>query len=255
MCLIVFAIDRHPGNALVLAANRDEFFQRPTAAAAFWSDSPELLAGRDLQGGGTWLGVTRGGRWAAVTNVREPGAPASGERSRGLLVRDYLRGRSDPETFLARLVAERERYPGFNLLLGGWGGVWYYSNRGAQPCRLGPGLYGLSNARLDTPWPKVSGARAGLERLLQEGGDLAAASLFRLLADETRPPDADLPATGVSLEWERTLASRFIRSEDYGTRCSTILRLERDGHIDFRERSFAAGGSSSERGFRWRAPG
>ncbi|KIH77786.1 Uncharacterized conserved protein, contains NRDE domain [Geoalkalibacter ferrihydriticus] len=252
MCLIVLAIDSRPDLPLILAANRDEFYRRPTAAAEFWDDDPQILAGRDLQAGGTWLGVTRAGRWAAVTNVRNPQDMKPGRRSRGRLVRDFLRGTLAPGCFLRKLAPEAASFPGFNLLLGSAAQAWYFSNRNScAPRRLEEGIYGLSNARLDTPWPKVRGARADLEALLAAQRPPAAVDLFALLADERRPADHELPDTGVGLDWERTLGSRFIRSADYGTRCSTLLRLDRDGFLDFRERSFNAGRVVMEHGFSW----
>lgn len=254
MCLIVLALHAHPDLPLILAANRDEFHRRPSAAADFWREAPELLAGRDLQGGGTWLGVTRAGRWAAVTNVRNPRDMQPGRRSRGWLVRDFLLGESDPRDFLSGLAVEAEEFPGFNLLLGEGTAAWYFSNRDPRGTRrLAPGVYGLSNALLDTPWPKLRGARADLAELLAAPGRApSAAALFTLLGDESRPPDAELPETGVGLEWERTLAARFIRGAEYGTRCSTLLRLDAAGGVDFRERSFfGAGAARHERGFFW----
>ncbi|WP_305042734.1 NRDE family protein [Geoalkalibacter sp.] len=254
MCLIVLSLHAHPELPLVLAANRDEFYRRPTAPAGFWTESPGMLAGRDLQGGGTWLGVTHAGRWAAVTNVRNPRDIQPGRRSRGWMVRDFLLGECDPRDFLAGLAAEADEFPGFNLLLGEGAAAWYFSNRDPRGVlRLGPGIHGLSNALLDTPWPKLRGARTELAGLLAGGNPApSAAELFALLGDQSRPADAELPDTGVGLEWERTLSSRFIRSADYGTRCSTLLRLDAAGGIDFRERAFSGDSRAwHERGFYW----
>ncbi|MDO3378383.1 NRDE family protein [Geoalkalibacter halelectricus] len=252
MCLIVLGVAARADLPLILAANRDEFYRRPTAAADFWDICPAVLAGRDLQAGGTWMGVTRAGRWAAVTNVRNPQDIQPGRHSRGRLVRAYLCGAADPGAFLHALAPHAARFPGFNLLLGAGREVWYFSNRGAgPPRRLAPGVYGLSNALLDTPWPKVRDARADLSALLQKREPPSSAALFALLADRRRPPDAELPDTGVGLAWERVLGSRFIESADYGTRCATLLRLDAHGGLDFRERTFEEGTLAFERGFNW----
>lgn len=251
MCLIVLAIHQHSQRPLLVAANRDEFYRRPSAAAEFWPEDRHILGGRDLQGQGTWLAVSRSGRWAAVTNVRNPRDMQPGRRSRGWLVRDYLLGNENPAEYLGALQREAEAYPGFNLLVGDGPAVWYFSSRGAaDPQRLQPGIYGLSNALLNTPWPKVQSARTALADLLRAADPPAAPELFALLADEQCAADAELPSTGVSLEWERTLSPRFIRSADYGTRCSTVFSLLPSGALEFRERSFSANPLDwQERGF------
>lgn len=237
MCLILVAWQAHPRYPLVVAANRDEFHRRPTAAAARWPEDPRILGGRDLEAGGTWLGFREDGRFAAVTNVREPGAP-KGERSRGHLTRDFLLGDQTPEAYSAAL--EDARYAGFNLLAGDGTALWYHSNRDAAPRALRPGVYGLSNHLLDTPWPKLATAK---DRFV-----LALAALpalddgFALLADRELVPDPDLPETGVSLEWERLLSAIFVRSETYGTRASTVLARRVDGRLVLAERSFGADG-------------
>lgn len=246
MCLIVFAYRLHPDYPLIYAGNRDEFYERPTVAAGFWEDAPHVLAGRDLRSQGTWLGTTRSGRWAAVTNYRDPRDPHEGTNSRGQLVSAYLLGETPPERYLADLHRAQTAYPGYNLLAGDPAQLYWYSNRGPAPVRLEPGLYGLSNHLLNSPWPKVTGAKRELDRLLRAGRATDPEALFALLADTSRPPDEDLPETGVPLEWERTLSSRFIRSATYGTRCSTLMLLRRDGRLDFLERSFF----TSSRGWR-----
>jgi uncharacterized protein with NRDE domain len=238
MCLIVCAWQAHPEFPLVLGANRDEFFARPTLPAAFWPEQGDLLAGRDLRKGGTWLGVTRNGRIAAVTNYRDGLATPRDLRSRGQLVADYLGGDSAPDAFLGKVAAEPEAYDGFNLIVGDRGGLHYYSNRNGDPQPMSSGVHGLSNALLDTPWPKVNRAKCGLLALLDADKPALLAGLFALLADESRPADPELPATGVSLDWERLLSSAYITSATYGTRCSTVLLLDRSGHITFVERNF-----------------
>lgn len=238
MCLILFAHNLCADLPLVLLANRDEYLARPTLPAAPWPGTAGMVAGRDLAGGGTWLGVGRAGRWAAITNVREGERTPAGAPSRGWLVRDFLQGDASPADFAAQLVARMAGYAGFNLLLGHYSGVWYVSNRGPAPVRLAPGLYGLSNGRLDTPWPKVERGKAALAALL-EASHPEVEQGFRILADRDVFPDHHLPATGVPLEWERALSATFIATPTYGTRCSTILLGTAGGESLFTERSFA----------------
>lgn len=219
MCLIAVAWQSHPDYPLIVLANRDEFHARPAAPAQFWEESPAVLAGRDLSAGGTWLGVTRQGRFAALTNVREPGM-AQGERSRGLIVSAYLQGNDSPEAYVAQVTAEGQAYSGFNLLACDGDSLWWTSNRGAGPRRLDPGVYMLSNHLLDTPWPKVELLRAGLLAQLPHP---APEALLALLQDEREAADIDLPDTGIGLVMERMLSAPFIRSAHYGTRASTVL--------------------------------
>jgi uncharacterized protein with NRDE domain len=226
----------------VVAANRDERFDRPAEPAAWWSDAPHVLAGRDLQGRGTWMGVTRDGRWAAVTNVREPSVPQRADApSRGELVAGFLRGSGDARTYAARIATRAAEWNGFNLLLGDADGVWWLSNRAPGPVRVEPGVHGLSNALLDTPWPKVERGRDDLARILAGPEDEIEESLFRTLALRDPAPDARLPDTGVGVEWERALSSPFIALPGYGTRASTVLLVARDGTVRLTERT--VGGS------------
>jgi uncharacterized protein with NRDE domain len=237
MCLILFAWKMDEDFPLVLAANRDEFYERPSAPADFWDDAPDLLAGRDLRDGGTWLGITRGGRVAALTNYRDPASLKIGAPSRGMLVSDYLRGREKPGAYLGRIASEADRFNGFSLLVGDPDELFCFSNRGAlEP--LQPGIHGLSNRLLDTPWPKVVQGKKVLKALLQRGKEVPSEALFALLADRARPPDDRLPETGVGLEWERVLSPLFIESEVYGTRSSTVLLIDRNGGVTFIERVF-----------------
>ena len=238
MCLLLFAYDHHPAYRLVLAANRDEFYERPTAPADFWEDQSGLLAGRDLRCGGTWLGITRTGRLSALTNVRDSTRQMPDAPSRGALVARYLRDQDEPEDFLQHLTSKMDRYNGFNLIVGDAEALYYLSNRNGDVRALGPGLYGVSNHLLDTPWPKVERGKAALrERLGSPSVDVEA--VFDLLADEVSVPDQALPDTGVGLEWERVLAPAFIRTPSYGTRSSTVLLVDRRGQVTFVERSFA----------------
>ena len=240
MCLILFAWKMQENFPLALAANRDEFYERPSAPADFWDDAPDLLAGRDLQEGGTWLGITRKGRLAALTNYRDPASLKIGAPSRGRLVSDYLRGRETPEVYLRRIGPDADRFNGFSLLVGDPDQLFCFSNRGAPQC-LGPGIYGLSNHLLDTPWPKVAQGKRALKALLKEKKGLSPEALFELLADGSRPPDGRLPDTGVGLEWERILSPLFIESPVYGTRSSTVLLIDRNGKVTFVERGFNGG--------------
>lgn len=242
MCLILLAHDAHPRYRLVVAANRDEFYARPTAPAAWWPDAPDVLAGRDLRGGGTWLGVTRGGRFAAVTNFRETVPAAPDAPSRGHLVGGFLRGADAPGAYLDALAARAGEFAGFNLLVGEGADLRWLGNRGGPGRALEPGVHGLSNALLDTPWPKVVRGTAGLAAALAGGGEVDPEALFRVLWDAEPAPDAHLPDTGVGPERERMLSSPFIRTLDYGTRASTVLLVGRDGRVRFVERTVAPGG-------------
>lgn len=238
MCLIVFAW--RPGHAvpLLVAANRDEFYARPAAALAEWPDAPGLIAGRDLQAGGTWLGIGPGGRFAALTNIRNPSAP-QGMRSRGELAQRFLCSDLSPERFLATLHTERDAYGGFNLLVGDTQQLWHFNAHSGQAQALHAGIHGISNADLNTPWPKLERAKAAFTQALASGDE---AELFALLADATKPTDEQLPNTGVSLEIERLLGSVFIASPTYGTRASTLLFVHADGRRRLIERSFTAQG-------------
>jgi uncharacterized protein with NRDE domain len=236
MCLILVAWQVLPEFPLVVAANRDEFFARPTAAAALWPDAPLLVAGRDLEAGGTWLGVASAGRFAAVTNVREPGKPA-GAQSRGHLTRDFLLCSASAAEFSSGI--DMSAFSGFNLLLGDGQELWYCSNREGAPRQLQPGIYGVSNHLLDTPWPKLATSKQRFAEALPALP--AEAGFFELLADEEIVPDSALPATGVPLEWERRLSAVFVRSPDYGTRASTLLTVDTKGAGALVERSFGPG--------------
>jgi uncharacterized protein with NRDE domain len=240
MCLILFAWRVHKDFPLILIANRDEFYERPTAPAAFWEDAPGVLAGRDLREGGTWLGITRKGRLAALTNYRDPAHLKDGAPSRGKIVSDFLRGEWSPEAYLQRLSTSAARYNGFGLLMGTPDELCYFSNRGAHT-RLLPGVHGISNHLLDTPWPKVELGKQALSDILEKEKTPSPERMFDLLADRTRPPDDRLPDTGVGLEWERVLSPLFIESPLYGTRSSTVLLIDRKGHVTFVERAFNCG--------------
>lgn len=229
----------HPAYPLVIAANRDEYFHRPTAKADFWQDYPSILAGRDLQKGGTWLGIGTTGRVAAVTNYREPSRPMElAALSRGGLVSDYLTGTSPAHEYLTSVARKLQRYEGFNLIAGGPQSLWFISTYLPQPRLLIRGVHGISNGDLDYPWPKVLLGKARIARLLETMGDIDVSALFELLADRTIPETSSGPQAGVDPGTQRMLSPIFVHGEDYGTRCSTVLLCSREGKVRFIERSF-----------------
>ena len=237
MCLILCAYKRHPHFDLVIAANRDEFLRRPTARAGWWKDAPQVLAGRDLEQMGTWMGCTRTGRFAAVTNYREPGAERKDAPSRGNLVADFLQGNATAEQFLDHLRAVGGRYNGYNLLFGSGGTLGYHSNRGDGGGPLSPGIYGISNHLIATPWPKVRKGKERFELTLRDAGkELPSEALFEVLSDRTVAPDEELPSTGLPLELERMVSPIFTVGRDYGTRCSTVLAMKEGGSAYLEER-------------------
>jgi uncharacterized protein with NRDE domain len=246
MCIILLAHQASPEYPLILAANRDEFYVRPTARAHFWGDAGGTLAGRDLERGGTWLGVTETGRLAAVTNYREPGVKTKSAPSRGLLVSDFLAGDAGAGEYLAELSTRATLYNGFNLIVGTVEELCYFSNRGGAPQGIMPGVHGLSNHLLNTPWPKVERGQRALAELIARGGDLCIEDIFKVLADDALADDQALPETGVGLELERLLSSLFIRSPVYGTRSSTVVLFHRRQEVTFIERTFAHGSASHE---------
>lgn len=241
MCLIAFAWRVHPVHDLVLAANRDEFHARDTAPLHAWPDAPGVVGGRDRQAGGAWCAADHRGRFAAVTNLREPGA-AGGRRSRGELVAGYLTGRDRARDHAEAVWAQRHEFPGFNLLVGDADDLFYLNNRddaGVQG--VTPGVHALSNGRWEDVWPKTERAASALRQALGPA-DINPDDLLTLLADSTPAPDAALPDTGVGLATERLLSPVFIRGEQYGTRASTVLLRRADGRMYMRERSFGPDG-------------
>lgn len=245
MCLILLAWRAHPDYPLVVAANRDEFFARPTAKAAAWPDARGVLAGRDLQAGGTWLGIGPGGRFAALTNFRDPASQRPDAASRGGLVAGFLTGNERAPAYVERIAADAAAYNGFNLLCGDGETLVWFSNVGGAARTLEPGVYGLCNHLLDTPWPKVQAAKSGLREGLAALPDDA--PLFQLLRDDGIHPDADLPRTGVSLEWERLLSAAFVRAPGYGTRSSTVVAMAADGWTTFDEQTWLEGAAPGPR--------
>lgn len=242
MCIVVLAWKVHPDYPLVVAANRDEFHHRPAEAARWRGD---LLCGLDLAAGGTWLGVSGEGRFAAVTNFREPIEERTpGARSRGMLPLGFLESGQTPGKWMRGLVDEQEQYGGFNLLAADGDALWYMSNRGAKPRALEPGIHAVSNGLLDTVWPKTERARTLLERALAEGAALD--DLLALLTDVDEPVDEDLPDTGVGIAVERLVAPIFIRSAAYGTRCSTAMRQRTDGRFELAEQRYQPSGTAAD---------
>ena len=242
MCLIVFAWQVVPGAPLVAAANRDEFYDRPAAAAGAWPENPQVFGGRDLQGGGSWMGITQAGahgpRFAALTNIRGPQEKRADAPSRGALVADFLAGDMSAEEYIALIDSGSDAYNGFNLVLGDATRLFWYSNRGAGDERNGkemaPGIYGISNSLLDVPWPKVLRAKAEFASLLCQGAPEDA--FFEMLADTTRAPDLRLPDTGIELDLERVLSAVCIETAGYGTRTSTVVKLYNDAPAELHER-------------------
>lgn len=238
MCLILFAYNAHPRYRLILGANRDEFYARPTAPLDFWPDHPHVLAGRDLEQNGTWMGITRQGRLSAITNFRNPRAVKSGTPSRGSLVAGFLMGQAPPADYIQQIAAEADRYNGFNLIVGDSNRLIYFSNQEHTIHELGAGIYGLSNHLLDTPWPKVLHGKQQLADHLDTDRDISSEAILEILQDQMPAPDDRLPETGLDRAWERMLSPMFITSPAYGTRCSSVLIIDAAGHIRFTERTW-----------------
>lgn len=244
MCLIVLAWKARDDLPLIVAANRDEWRDRAAEPAHWWPDHPGLFAGRDLQAGGTWMGVTRHGRFAAVTNYRDPAERRSTARSRGGLVTEFLLGRDSPEAFLHGLAGRSGEYNGFNLILGDGDSLWYFGSRESRARAITPGVHGLANHLLDEPWPKVVRGNTAMRAALKQLDP--APALFEALADREAAPDEFLPQTGVGVEWERRLSSPLIIGPDYGTRASTVVTFSKAGDIRFEERTISENGAVGE---------
>ncbi|RKD22970.1 hypothetical protein BEP19_12120 [Ammoniphilus oxalaticus] len=242
MCVIFIAYRQHPNYELIVASNRDELHSRPTESAAFWEDQPQLLAGRDAVEWGTWLGVTKNGRFAGLTNYRQAERDDPTKNSRGQLVKDFLVSSEPASDYVSKIQAEKDNYNGFNLLVYDQQAMYYYSARQNQVTQLEPGVYGLSNAELNTAWPKVEKGVQRLKALLETYPDtLPEKDLFELLADREIAADDRLPDTGIGLEQERLVSPIFIHSPEYGTCSSTVLTMTRNGQVSFTERTFKQG--------------
>jgi uncharacterized protein with NRDE domain len=251
MCLIVFAKDVHPKYKLIFAANRDEFYIRPSEQAEFWTEYPDLLAGRDLQAGGTWLGITKQGRFAAITNFRDLKNLKNDAPSRGNLTLNFLTSDISPEDYYLKLRSTLNEYNGFNLLIGYIDELFYLSNMTDGLKKIEAGIHGISNAVLDTPWPKVEKGKQQLKNLLQQD-DIHAFEVIDILKNSTPAKDEDLPDTGIGLELERMLSSIFIKSAKYGTRCSSVLMVDKENNVKFVEKFFFDGiGHFSNREFKF----
>ncbi|MDI1443513.1 NRDE family protein [Polyangium sp. 6x1] len=245
MCVLFLGFEAHPDHDVVLAANRDEFHARPTREMHFWEDHPEILAGRDLQSGGTWLGVTRSGRFAAITNFRDPAAQRGDAKSRGALVVEYLLGSGSPREFTESLRPRAGAYNGFNLIVGTRSEAAYFASLTRESRVLTPGVYGLSNHLLDTPWPKLVQGKGAFTKLVESRPLPEPGAFFQMLRSDQGAPDAELPDTGVGLEMERMLAPLFIDDTRtppiYGTRSSSVVTFSRTGEVRFFERGFSPG--------------
>ena len=243
MCLILFAFQAHAEYPLVVAANRDEAYARPAASAAFWPDFPQVYGGRDLEMGGTWMGLTRSGRFAAVTNFRDSYPKGVAPRSRGELAGSYLTGAQPAETYLQTIAARKAEYAGFGFLTGDRQSLWFLSNYANGVEAVAPGVHGLSNHLLDTPWPNVTSGKQVLAALLHRSAHVLADKLFEMLADRTVAAPDDLPDTGVGILREKELGPKFIAVDDrYGTRASTVIIVNREGEVHYAERSFGGHG-------------
>ena len=242
MCLIVFAYKEHPEYDFIFAANRDEFYRRPTRPAQFWEkeDESHVLAGKDLKAGGTWMGITRSGYFASLTNYRDPNIQKEDPPSRGHLVLEYLKQEKEPADYLQQVDEQADRYNGFNLITGTMDRLMYYSNQQKIMEDIEPGVHGLSNELLDTPWPKVQKSKRDLKEMLQDREEIDKEFLFDLLQYDQPAPDDELPDTGIPRELERAVSPIFIKTDDYGTRSSTVLLIDKKGRVTFEERRFKA---------------
>jgi len=242
MCLILFATQAHAEYPLIVAANRDEAYARPAASAAFWSDHPDIFGGRDLEQGGTWLGIALSGRFAAITNYRQrPRAPAA-PRSRGEIARNFLCGSGNTPEYLENIAQRQQEYRGYSLIAGSLDQLYFCSNRAERTLLIPKGVHGLSNHLLDEPWPKVQRGIDRLGQLLAADEQTLTRKLFENLADRTPAPDTALPDTGLGLERERASSAAFIPGADYGTRASTVILVSAGGEVLFCERTFGAYG-------------
>lgn len=254
MCLILFAWRVNPRYPFIVAANRDEFFHRPTAVADFWTEAPTVLAGRDLEAGGTWMGVSTDGRFSALTNYRDPEQMQKDRPSRGKLVADFLTGADTPASYLERTNPFGQRCNGYNLLVGDRDSLWWSSNVSGETRRLAPGIYGVSNHWLNSPWPKIDAGRTALEAAIMALPNTQ--GLWDMLVDPTIHADETLPQTGIGLEWERMLSAAFIRvplnSPSYGTRSSTVMLVGADGTTTYDEITWAVNASPGQAAARQR---
>ncbi|WP_269521269.1 NRDE family protein [Alteromonas sp. BMJM2] len=256
MCILFIARQQHPRYPLIIAANRDEFYARPTAPAAFWDDAPSILAGRDFEANGTWMGVTQSGKIAAITNVRAPSEVRTDAISRGELVTNWLKDDKAQftgqvteqltEQYLQTLSDTRHRYNGYNLVFGNASALHVYNNVNNSVHPIQQGVFGLSNADIITPWPKVTQGVTSLNKYVSQHDTINTEDLFALLRNEDKADDQHLPSTGIGYEWEKALSSIFINIPSYGTRTSTILLVDSSGELSFKERTFTEKGETTQ---------
>lgn len=248
MCLVCIAINMRVDLPIIIMGNRDEYYDRPTVQSHFWEPDLLVLAGKDLLQGGTWLGITRDGRFCTVLNFREPDNVIQGAPSRGQLVLEFLKGSKKPSMFIQELEKYASNYNGFNLILGDKEELWWFSNRGGIQ-RLNSGIYAISNHLLDTPWPKVRKSKRAMAGILDRDIPSIKRTLLEVLQDDMIAPDHELPSTGVSLEWERILSSVFVKSPSYGTRSSHLILVHSYGKVEFIERVYKKGTKVQDREF------
>lgn len=251
MCLINLHLQEHPNYKLVVAANRDEFYARPTDQAHFWPDAPTLLAGRDLLQKGTWLGITKEGRFAALTNIRDLTLEGTNKKSRGEIVSGFLNSAVSPETYLGKISKERHQYAGFNILVGNSEQLFHYNNVENKLNEVTPGTHSLSNDSLNTPWPKVEKGKRELNTYIRQHEKIDPDKLFAILENEEVAPDINLPQTGIGIELERSLSASFIKTPDYGTRSSTVLLIDSNDQVTFTERTYIQGILKQEQVFKF----
>jgi len=237
MCLIVFALNQHKNYKLIFAANRDEFYNRPSSPAKFWDEYPNLLAGKDLKEGGAWMGITKQGTFAAITNYRNLHNLKLNAPSRGNIVKDFLVNDYSMESFSEKLVTTGSSYNGFNLLYGNIDRLFYFSNHNNLDQKIEIGIHGLSNNLLDTPWFKVVKSKNEFEQAIKKN-NFSTENIFKILSDTTLSPDNQLPETGLDYEREKIISSIFIKTEEYGTRCSTVVTVDKNNFVNFIERTF-----------------
>lgn len=252
MCLIAFAYKKHPDFPLIIIANRDEFYERPTEAVHFWEDAPTILAGRDLRMNGSWLGVSKSGRFAAITNYRDPNRPETGQLSRGAIVKAFLNATQTSADFVEELQSQKDLYAGFNVLLYDGEQLHHYNNIFDEHNIVPPGIHSVSNATLNTPWPKARFAANALQSALGEEA-IEVDGLIPLLANDATAQDDSLPDTGVGIYLERALSAAFVKLANYGTRCSTAITINNNGHIQLQERTYEQGKFAFDKQFTFEA--
>lgn len=250
MCLIVFSYHNHPKYPFVFAANRDEFYDRPTQHAHTWNTSPKIFAGRDKKAGGTWLGISENGRFAALTNYRQMDDIKEDTTSRGIIVKDFLLSDVNPRKYLAELQKMSKKFNGFNLIAGFFDDLYYISNKKEGVYKINPGVHAVSNALLNTPWPKTEEASKSFKKIISED-EPDEEKLFSVLQTDKRYPMEELPDTGLPKETEKAVSSIFIETENYGTRSSTVITVDNNSNVHFAERSYIAGSKEADQTVRF----